>query len=72
MRVMNWSVIHHHDFRTDEDAQERKKIMRERKAIKKLHKETFALRMDMLYKLSIANQVREEEPAGNNFYSNAL
>ena len=35
-------------------------MVRERRAIKKLNNEVFALRMDLLYKLSVANHLREK------------
>eukprot|EP00795_Rhopilema_esculentum_P010397 gene10397-19094_t len=42
---------------TDE---ERQAVMRERRAVKKSNHEIFALRMDLLYKLSVANHLREK------------
>lgn len=38
--------------------EERLAVMRERRSIKKSNHETFALRMDLLYKLSAANHLR--------------
>ena len=43
----------------DMNEQERNQLMRERKAVKKLNHEMFALRMDLLYKMSVANHLRE-------------
>ena len=39
--------------------EERQELIRERRAVKKTNHELFALRMDLLYKLSVANHLRE-------------
>ena len=40
--------------------EERQQLVRERRAVKKTNHELFALRMDLLYKLSVANHLRED------------
>jgi DNA-directed RNA polymerase len=44
----------------DCDDQTRRSISKQRKFAKKIHKENFSLRMDMLYKLSMSNHYRDD------------
>ena len=47
---------------SDCDFETKLQLRRERDEIKKLHNETFSLRMDVLYKLSLANHVSQACP----------
>ncbi len=47
-------------FSKDMTDEERQAVMKERRIVKKLNSETFALRMDLLYKLSVANHLRDK------------